>query len=57
MLVLHTCSGQDHSADLTPSEVTTLGCGCTRNRGHRCDGSRIEWLAPITCGRHSEVAA
>lgn len=56
MDVFHTCSGRDHTASLTPARVDRLGCGCTRNRGTRCDGSGIEWLNPVACGRHEYEA-
>ena len=41
---VHTCSGRDHIADVTVTSETRVGCGCTRLRGYRCDGTRIELL-------------
>lgn len=52
MNVTHTCAGVDHVTDIQPAITDALGCGCTRHRGIRCDGSRIEWLNPAVCGLH-----
>ena len=55
MNLTHTCDGTDHIADIAPTATARLGCGCTRWRGVRCDGTRIEWLSG-DCERHREEA-
>ena len=52
--VLHTCAGREHAADIQPEGLTKLGCGCTRARGTRCDGTPIEWIATAVCTRHRD---
>jgi len=53
MQLLHTCNGRNHVTDIAPVTSTKLGCGCTRARGTRCDGTAIEWILTPVCGRHS----
>jgi hypothetical protein len=55
--VRHSCGERIHTTDFTSEEVTVLGCGCTRHRGRRCDGTRMEVLSPVVCSRHQDDEA
>lgn len=50
--VRHSCGGVIHTTAFAVESTVKLGCGCTNNRGRRCDGSRMEVLTPVVCDRH-----